>query len=253
MQPGQLHNAESKLRDALKTFETLAAAAPGRFDHLHFVADTHRRLALVLRASGQPDAAMAEYQQAIRLHEEKQIKFAGPTFHADERAAAYLEYSLFLSHVGRDAEARALYEKGLAIQPGWPGACNHVAWLLATSLYPELRDPDRAVDLAKKAVELAPNAGGYWNTLGVAQYRAGEWQTAIESLSKSMELLAGRIESYNSFFLAMAHWQLGDKSKARSWYARAVEWMEKNQAADEECFRFRAEAAALLGVDGKKE
>jgi hypothetical protein len=50
----------------------------------------------------------------------------------------------------------------------------------------------------------------------------------------------------------MAHWQLGDQAKARTWYDKAVRRM-KAQTADEELTRFRAEAAALLEVNGKKD
>jgi hypothetical protein len=57
------------------------------------------------------------------------------------------------------------------------------------------------------------------------------------------------------FFLAMAHWQLGEKPRARSWYDKAVPWMEKNQPKNEELIRFRTEAAAaaLLGVNEKND
>ena len=86
----------------------------------------------------------------------------------------------------------------------------------------------------------------------MAHYRAGDWKAAIEALTKSMELRNGG-DSNDWFFLAMAHWQLGDKTQARSWYDKAVPWMEKNQPKDEELLRFRAEAAALLGVKEKKD
>ena len=62
-----------------------------------------------------------------------------------------------------------------------------------------------------------------------------------------MELRKGG-DSNDWFFLAMAHWQLSDKEQARKWYDQAVEWMEKNKPEDEELLRFRAEAAALLGL-----
>jgi tetratricopeptide (TPR) repeat protein len=130
---------------------------------------------------------------------------------------------------------------------------NDISWLLATCADPKFRDGMRAVELAKKAVELGPKEGNHWNTLGVAQYRKGDWKAAIDALTKSMELLRGKSESFNTFFLAMAHWQLGDKPQARSWYDKAVPWMEKNQPGDEELLRFRAEAAALLGVKEKKD
>jgi hypothetical protein len=56
-------------------------------------------------------------------------------------------------------------------------------------------------------------------------------------------------DSFAWFFLAMAHWQRGDKKQARQWYDTAVRWMEKNKPQDDELRRFRAEAAALLGVE----
>jgi serine/threonine protein kinase/WD40 repeat protein len=133
---------------------------------------------------------------------------------------------------------------------------NNQAWLLATHPEAKLRDPTRAVELAQKAVKVAPKEGTCWNTLGVAHYRAGHWKIAIEALTKSMELKKGKDESFDTLFLAMAHWQLDEKEKARQWYDRAVLWMEKNKdqlqgnkQRLEELRRFRAEAAALLGIE----
>jgi hypothetical protein len=60
-----------------------------------------------------------------------------------------------------------------------------------------------------------------------------------------MELRNGG-DAIDWFFLAMAHWQLGDKPQARTWYNKAVPWMEKNQPENEELLRFRAEATTLL-------
>jgi hypothetical protein len=62
---------------------------------------------------------------------------------------------------------------------------------------------------------------------------------------------AARLNADEGFFLAMAHWQLGEKDKAREWFARSVQWMEKGTKEDAELKRFRAEAAGLLGVEKK--
>jgi hypothetical protein len=51
------------------------------------------------------------------------------------------------------------------------------------------------------------------------------------------------------FFLAMAHWRLGDKEQGRKSYDQAVDWMEKNKPKDEELRQFRDEAAELLEID----
>jgi len=130
-------------------------------------------------------------------------------------------------------------------------AHNDLAWELATCAEPRLRDPLMAVTLARRAVELAPNAEGYWNTLGVAQYRAGNCQEAIVTLQKSMKLGKGG-GSFDWFFLAMALCRLGNKVEARKWYDRAVAWMEKHQPKDEELCRFRAEARDLLGFEEQR-
>ncbi len=99
---------------------------------------------------------------------------------------------------------------------------------------------------------LAPKHAHYWNTLGVAHYRARSWKEAIAALRKSMGLLCGQLESWNTFFLAMAHWQLGNKEEARKWYDQGAAWMDKNQPKNEELRRFRAEAVELLGVKEKQ-
>jgi WD40 repeat protein/serine/threonine protein kinase len=131
--------------------------------------------------------------------------------------------------------------------PTEAAAHNSFAWFLATCPESKVRDAKRAVPLAKRATELAPELGGYWNTLGVAQYRAGEWKASLAALQRSMDLRKGG-DGNDWFFLAMAYWQLGEKEKARQQYDRAVDWMDKNKPQDEALSRFRAEAAALLGI-----
>ena len=68
---------------------------------------------------------------------------------------------------------------------------------------------------------------------------------AVEDLDKSQK---DGGNSWQWFFLAMAHWQLGEKDEARQWYDQAVEWMEQKQPDNDELRRFRAEAAELLGI-----
>jgi tetratricopeptide (TPR) repeat protein len=92
--------------------------------------------------------------------------------------------------------------------------------------------------------------------LGWAHYRTGAWQAAVEDLDESIRLQKDGGDSYQWFFLAMAHWQLSNRDEAQQWYDKAVEWMEKRQPDSEDLVRFRAEAAELLGLteptDGKE-
>jgi serine/threonine protein kinase len=135
---------------------------------------------------------------------------------------------------------------------------NAMARFYASCPDKQFRKPAKAVELAKEAVEkgaksdfLSPrDEGDCWKTLGVAQYRAGDWKATVAALEKAMQLRNGG-DGTDWFVLAMAHWQLGDKDKARTWYAQAVRWLEKNKPQDEALRRFRAEAAELLGIKEK--
>ena len=153
-------------------------------------------------------------------------------------------------------EAIAEYKEAIRLKADHAEAHCNLAEVLLTHPDPKRRDPRQALELARQGVEFArkarnPNEGNIWNTVGMAHYRTGDWKAAVKALEKSMELRKGG-DSYDWFFLAMAHWQLGAKDKAREWYDRAVRWMDKNQPTDEELRRFRAEAAELLGLNGKK-
>jgi tetratricopeptide (TPR) repeat protein len=130
---------------------------------------------------------------------------------------------------------------------------NKRAWSLATSADPQARDPHTAIELAQEAVKLAPNTADFWNTLGIARYRAGDWEGAVVALKKFRELRTNDQEWTNPFFLAMAHWQLGKKVEAREWYEQGIKWMDRPARKTEFVLRIQNEAAELLGVNEKKE
>jgi serine/threonine protein kinase/WD40 repeat protein len=167
----------------------------------------------------------------------------------------------------RWSKAAAEYSAALELRPDYAAAANSLAWLLATCPEKDLLDAPRAVALAQQAVRLEPQTvaysnaasaystklGTYWNTLGVAQYRAANWQDAIAGLNKAEGLASGKYFAWNAFFLAMAHWHLGEREQARKEYGQAVLWMDKNHPQNEELRRFRAEAALVLGVQQKKQ
>ena len=103
------------------------------------------------------------------------------------------------------------------------------------------------MELARQAVELSAHEGAYWNTLGVSEYAAGNWHAAISALEKSCELTKGG-SAFDWFSLAMAHWRLENSDEGRSWFEKGVKWMDAHAKDNEELGRFRAEAAALLGI-----
>jgi tetratricopeptide (TPR) repeat protein len=138
-------------------------------------------------------------------------------------------------------------------EPMVPGIKNDLAWLLVTCPDAKLRDPAQAVTMAKQAVEGDPRPA-YWNTLGAAECRAGNYKQALAALQRSMDLSRGG-DSFDWFFVAMAHARQHDRDEARKWYDKAVAWMEKNKPNDAELVRFREEAEELMKQEavGRKE
>jgi tetratricopeptide (TPR) repeat protein len=118
---------------------------------------------------------------------------------------------------------------------------------LCTPANPGVRDRARAVDLAGEAVSRQPTNAAYWETLGVARYRAGRWREAVEALEKGSELQAPG-GGAGSFLHAMALWQLGNREEARKRYNHAAQWADRNPSPNEDLRRIRTEAEELLGL-----
>jgi tetratricopeptide (TPR) repeat protein len=159
--------------------------------------------------------------------------------------------------LGESEKARGDREKASALLPKDPGPLNERAWILATGSIKE-RDAERAVALARRAVELAPGQPLLLNTLGVALYRVGQYAKAVSVLEQSLAAGKGEWDAFDLFFLAMAHRRQGRSSSARACFDRAVRWLSerKNLSARHvaELTGFRAEAEAVLaGPSGEKD
>lgn len=55
-------------------------------------------------------------------------------------------------------------------------------------------------------------------------------------------------DAFAWFALAIVKWKSGDKDRARHWYDKATEWMDKSAPKDEKLNRYRSEAEELLGL-----
>jgi len=143
------------------------------------------------------------------------------------------------------AEAAADYTQAIELNPGDATLHHDLARLLVTCPDSNVLNPSRAVQAARQATSLSPKDGQFWNTLGAAHYRAGDWRAATEALGKSIELRNGG-DAFDWFLLAMAHWNLGSKDEARKWYDQAITWMEANAKDNAELIRFRVEAVELM-------
>ncbi len=149
---------------------------------------------------------------------------------------------------GRRRDAMDRHRLALILDPDNAAALNNMACSLISHPGDPWFDPARGLTLARKAVALEPNEWSYLNTMGVAAFRASDWNTAAGAFHQSSTFTGGG--AYDLFYLAMTYWHQGNKADAREMYDRAVAWTDKNKPDDPELRGLRAEAAALLGQGG---
>ena len=208
---------------------------------------TCRDLAAMLAHVGRRTEAAEIYDRATCTADRLLTRFRNQPDAEREWLATAIAVTQFAAPADRPAAERS-FQRLREFEPVHGQSLNELAWYLVTNSDPCFVDPARAVGLAGKAVAVAPDEGQYWNTLGVARYRAGDWAGAVAALEESRRLLGTEFESFNTFFLALAHGRLGDRDAARLWYDRAVVWMDRHRPKDDELRRFRLEAEAMMGI-----
>ena len=195
--------------------------------HLSYALQDQRKL----------DEAIAACRKAIEIDP-----------NSKDAAAAYFRLGKVLEDQGKPDETIACFRKAAELDPNYSLAHSCLAWLLTNCRDAKLRDVSGGLEAARKAVEVAPQSSLAWQVLGWARYRAGDWKASIEALEKSCALQHDPTggDAFQWFFLAMAHWQLGEKDKAREWYDKAVKWTEASEKDNADLIRFRAEAEELM-------
>jgi len=254
---GQSRAAESNLNQSLGFFSQVIKDWPGDPNQRWKVANVEFSLGTLALEGGQRSAALQHYNRALDLLRKLVVDFpAIYAFQSDLGESLKLMGDLFLAE-GEREKATEQYRQALIVREGLAAryphnarGANDLARFLAVCADEHFRDPARAASLAQKAVKQIPQNGNFWNTLGIAQYRAGQWREAVTSVENSMTLRQGG-DSTDWLFLAMAHWQLGAKEAARTWYDKAVKELRKFEYPREEQGRWQAEAAVLMKINGK--
>jgi tetratricopeptide (TPR) repeat protein len=124
------------------------------------------------------------------------------------------------------------------------------AYFCANDRNLEMRDPKYAVVLAKAAVRSVDNNWMFWQTLGIAHYRNGQWSESMEAMNRSIAECPTTGTCGHFAFLAMAHWQLGQQDDARKWYDQAIAWTNDCSSPEEKrkALPLCTEAAELLNI-----
>ena len=129
-----------------------------------------------------------------------------------DNTRAIQSLAILLQVGNRESEASALNQQILKSDPNNVVAMNNLAWALCE----EQGKHQQAVELANKGLKIAPQYVDLIDTRGVAYYRLGEYDKAIEDFTVCSKLYpAGTPGRVNAFFhLARTYAAAGNKSKA---------------------------------------
>ena len=247
-----LGEAQPRITRAVELYEAGIAGHPSDQDARKSLSEALDDLAILVESGRGTAEAEPARSRALRVRRGLASDFPGvPEYRIS--VALTLGYRIApLLDQGKVGEAEASREElasssddGLGLGPAESAIRNDLAWLLASRRGGSGRSYRRAVELAGRAVEIAPDGRSAWNTLGVASYRAGDDRGAVRALEKSLLLRDGG-DPYDWLFLALARHRLGDRDRARALFERSVAWIADRKSSDPDLVRFKAEAAEVF-------
>ncbi len=248
----RLTEAEAALRAALELRRAFYDEQPTSWRNRQELALTCRTWGWLMQCSGRLPQAEEAFREALDLQQKLVADSPNHPESCRNLALGHAVLAHLLLEMGRAGKAEQsfraaerLHRRAVEKVPADPQATHDLAWLLVTAPVPLLHDAGEAVALATKAADLRPAGAWHWLTLGVAHYRAGDWQAARAPLEKCLSQ-PGDVAVMAGFVLAMTDWQLGTKDRACHRFDKASALFAADHVA--QAGRFRREAAALLGI-----
>ncbi len=234
-----------RVGDTLRTKEVLDEAIAAYRKAIELQPDyavAYKALGAALARKGAWHEAITAYAEGIRL--------------APKMSNTHVYLHVAYQQTQQWDKAIATLQEATRLRPDDARAQAFLAWCLANHPTPASRDIDQALERAKIAVKLAPKNGNAWEAMAAACYRAGDWPGAIAAADRARQVFGAQSSSYQFTWLAMAHWQQGNKEEALLWYDRSAKWLEKNLQKirkdpwlnEYDLRRLHNEAAELLGI-----
>ncbi|MGC1323597.1 MAG: tetratricopeptide repeat protein [Candidatus Udaeobacter sp.] len=161
--------AKDDFDGAIARYKECLAAVPDQ-------EEAQYNLASALLRKGRTDEAIVEYQKALQMH--------------PESADSHANLGIAWLTKGRVRDAMAEYTKALQISPENLAALSNLAWLLATSPDPTLRNGSEAVRLAERADSASSRSDKHPTVLRIlaaAYAEAGQFAEAKETAQHALE------------------------------------------------------------------
>jgi tetratricopeptide (TPR) repeat protein len=190
---GRVDEAERHYRVAVDLYTALVTDVPKNAFYRLEEAYTTWIVAGMLERSGQFDLAETEYSHAFALNKKGLAVFPNEALFTERMATINVQLFELLHRRGKLTEARAMYPE-IAERGGAP-QLNDLAWSLATSADPGLRDGSNAVIFAEKAVAATRRTNAlYLDTLAAAHAENGQFEKAINIQQEVLARLHGERE-----------------------------------------------------------
>ncbi len=122
-------------------------------------------------------------------------------------AQAHNTQGIHLARQSRFAEAAALFQRAIALQPGFAEAHNNLGKAQAL-----LGQPDQAIASFRRAISLQPGYAEAYNNLGISLTEHGNLTEAMAAYRQALRARPGYADAYNN--LSIAHRYAGDLPSA---------------------------------------
>ena len=135
----------------------------------------YSKLGYVLLQKGRPPESLKYLERALRID---------PDF-----LSAHFNIANTLLQLGRGEEALSHLQKALAIAPNDAEAQKNMAWIMATSPDPQIRNGAKAVELAERANQLTDSRNPIMLvTLAAAYAETGRFSDALNTAERALQL-----------------------------------------------------------------
>jgi len=157
-----------RLNDAINSYRRAIGLEPGYME-------AYNNLAIALRLQGKLNESVDYLRLAIRLN-------------PDVPEICY-NLGLSLQSLDKPEEAIVYFRRAIRLKPDWPASIDSLASLLATTSDPALRDPNEAIVLAHRSVELSQRKNASMlDTLASAYAAAGRFDDAVTTAQAALDL-----------------------------------------------------------------
>lgn len=259
---GQLHFRQGNFshsgdyrRQATQLRELLAEEYPAVYEHKRRLADCYHKLIMTLGMEHRFGEAETMLEKQTALREEIRATFPQLPRAPGNGAWVAYDFAEILYESGRMQHARKHFEHAfqqfeldVAEFSDQFKPYHWLSWAHACCPFQELRDPQHALILAKRALELEPENQDAVCVLGLAQYRCQDYDAAAKTLIWTVDKCENDSYAVAQYVLAMIRMQHGARDEAQQRFDEAASWRTAHSPTDFSLQRLHREAAESLNA-----